>query len=239
MTARAPMLARGAGPAYTTDPGARTMTQRPLLFVLPVLAVALGGCQLRGSPDRVADEERAMDVGRTSAELDALRNENTALKGQLAAARDELSNQSGGTIGVTLTGLDGIEGLESTGDGGLALSDDVSFAKGSAELTSDGQRAIAAIAAKLNEADLAGTRIAVEGHTDQTPVSRASTREKFVDNLGLSAARAASVARALMAAGVAVDRVRPTFFGEHKPRASGTSKDDQARNRRVELRVSR
>jgi flagellar motor protein MotB len=57
----------------------------------------------------------------------------------------------------------------------------------------------------------------------------------FKDNWELSAARALTVVRALVAAGVPVDRVFAAGFGETHPVAENTNDDGRAKNRRVEI----
>ena len=57
-------------------------------------------------------------------------------------------------------------------------------------------------------------------------------KDKYGDNWGLSAARAATVVRALEKSGVTADRLHGAFRGEHAPRGS-----DKAANRRVERYV--
>jgi chemotaxis protein MotB len=112
----------------------------------------------------------------------------------------------------------------------LALNEDFAFAKGSADLSPEGKKSIEKIAARLNQGEYSGSTVIVEGHTDDSPVARASTKEKYTDNWGLSGARAASVIRALEAAGVSAKRLKGQFRGEHQPRGA-----DKAANRRVEI----
>ena len=117
-------------------------------------------------------------------------------------------------------------------EGGVALGDDFLFAKGSADLGDEGRKTIQMLADRLNKGEFAGSRVVVEGHTDDTPVQKRSNVEKFVDNWGLSAARAATVVRELQKAGVTPERLRGAFRGEFAPRGA-----DKTRNRRVELYV--
>jgi outer membrane protein OmpA-like peptidoglycan-associated protein len=211
-----------------------------LALVLPIAALILGGCELRGSGSNVVAQEDADEQGRIASENARLADENRKLKSQLDNARGTLSERKGGTIGDELGGAaKDIEGFSATGDGAIALSDDFSFAKGSADLNAEGRRSIEKLAEKLNSGDLAGAVIRIEGHTDSTPVARPATKAKFGDNMGLSKARAESVAEALIGAGVAADRLQTAGLGDTKPRSSGKSKEDQAKNRRVELRVQR
>jgi chemotaxis protein MotB len=153
---------------------------------------------------------------------------------QLQSARDQLNKgKSAPTAGEQLTKIlkgDDIEGVTPTERGGLALNEDFAFAKGSDELSAEGKSSIGKLAARLNSGEYAGSKVMVEGHTDDTPVARASTKEKFHDNWGLSGARAAAVIRALQSAGVDAKRIQGQFRGEYAPRGG-----DKAANRRVEI----
>ena len=70
-------------------------------------------------------------------------------------------------------------------------------------------------------------KIGVEGHTDNvgTPAS----------NKTLSEARAKSVVSAIVAQGIAADRLSPVGFGQDKPIADNNTEEGRAQNRRVEL----
>jgi len=70
-------------------------------------------------------------------------------------------------------------------------------------------------------------KLEVQGHTDNagTPAH----------NLTLSEGRAAAVVGALMAQGVAMNRLTPKGYGQTKPIADNASEDGRAKNRRVEL----
>ena len=139
----------------------------------------------------------------------------------------------GSQLGDILKGGE-IAGVYGTDRGSIALGEDFAFAKGSAELNADGQKSISQLVDRLGKSEYANARIIVEGHTDDTPVVRPANKEKYVDNWGLSAARAATVVRALEKAGIAAGRLHGAFRGEHDPSSKGS---DKAANRRVELYV--
>ncbi len=206
------------------------MNLRLVLLVPLVAAIALSGCRMRGggSGSNVAEDEYRSENQRLMQELDAARQRNAQLENRLAMANE---NQ-GATLGTTISGGP-IEGFETTSSGGVALPDDFAFAKGSADLNEDGQKAIERLAARLNEGDNAGKKVVVKGFTDDTPVAKASTKEKYTDNWGLSGARAAAVVRALEKAGVSSDRLNGSFRGQLDPRAAAG--EDKGRNRRVEI----
>ena len=204
-------------------------------LLIPLLAVmALSGCHTRGDTKSVEQDEVTAVNERLTGEVARLKGENDSLHARLKNAEDELAKAHNGpanpSIGDEMKKLaDGevIEGTSRTERGGLALNEDFAFAKGSAELSADGKKAVEKIAARLNQSS---SMVIVEGHTDKTPVSRASTKEKYVDNWGLSGARAAAVIRALQAAGVEPKRLKGQFRGDQQPRGT-----DEAANRRVEI----
>ena len=70
-------------------------------------------------------------------------------------------------------------------------------------------------------------KVSIEGHTDSTG--------NAAHNLDLSQRRAASVKIALVAAGIAADRLTTAGFGQTKPVASNDSAIGRAQNRRVEV----
>lgn len=78
-------------------------------------------------------------------------------------------------------------------------------------------------------------RSVVSGHADNQPIST----PQFASNWELSAARAAGVARHLVAAGQDPEMVRVESFGEFKPVESNTTPEGRARNRRVEVFFAR
>lgn len=205
-------------------------------LIVPLIAVlALSGCKMRGSSSVEADELHTENQ-RLAGEVNNLSKQNGVLKAERDNYRDELAKKKDGpSVGKQMQRIldnEGIEGTTKTESGGLALSEDFAFAKGSAELSPEGKRSLDQIAARLNSSEYAGTKVGVEGHTDDTPVARASTKEKYIDNWGLSGARSAAVVRALQAAGVDAKRIHGKFRGEYQPRGG-----DKASNRRVEISI--
>ncbi|GHB38932.1 hypothetical protein GCM10007094_30510 [Pseudovibrio japonicus] len=75
----------------------------------------------------------------------------------------------------------------------------------------------------------------VDGHTDARPLSGTG---RLRDNWDLSAARAISVVKYLIARGVEPDRLVAAGFGEYQPLEQGTSPEANAKNRRIELKLT-
>ena len=69
--------------------------------------------------------------------------------------------------------------------------------------------------------------VSIEGHTDASG--------NAAHNLDLSQRRAASVKAALVAAGIAADRMKTAGFGQTKPVAPNDTAIGRAQNRRVEV----
>ena len=75
----------------------------------------------------------------------------------------------------------------------------------------------------------------VDGHTDNVQLTGAG---RFADNWELSAARAISVVKYLIAKGVPSNRLVAAGFGEYQPIAEGDSVEARAQNRRIELKLT-
>lgn len=211
------------------------MTITRLLLLVPLCAaLALSGCRTRGSTQQqqVLNGENQSEISRLNGELERLQRENDQLKQQAQSAQQNEASVSGQLSDILEGGQ--IAGAYATGRGSIGLDEDVLFAKGSSELNEAGQSAIKQLADRLNKGEFASARVIVEGHTDDTPVTRPANKEKYVDNWGLSAARAATVVRTLEKAGIDAKRLHGAFRGEHDPSPKAA---DKSRNRRVELYV--
>ncbi|MGI3131227.1 flagellar motor protein MotB [Halopseudomonas pachastrellae] len=104
-----------------------------------------------------------------------------------------------------------------------------SFPSGSADMTEDFHAMLDRIAEVLVE--LPG-EITIEGHTDNIPIHTS----RFQSNWDLSAARASSVANALLLGdSIKPERIRVQGYAETRPRASNEWPETRALNRRVEI----
>ena len=74
----------------------------------------------------------------------------------------------------------------------------------------------------------------IEGHTDNVPIHTA----QFASNWELSAQRAITVVKLLIADGVPADHLAATAFGEYQPFGPGDTPDAYAKDRRIELRLT-
>jgi chemotaxis protein MotB len=129
----------------------------------------------------------------------------------------------------------GIAGIETsydarTGNMTVNLPGDVLFDSGQATLKDSAKKTLDKVIAAVRK-DYAGKPIFVEGHTDADPINK--TRDKWEDNLDLSAARARAVAAYLTSNGIDSKSVGTRAYGPTKPRGS-----NKAQNRRVEIVVA-
>ncbi|GAB3570340.1 hypothetical protein GCM10027578_26480 [Spirosoma luteolum] len=107
--------------------------------------------------------------------------------------------------------------------------DNLTFETGSARITSTSRRHVDDLIEIMKA--YPGLAIRVEGHTDN--VGNAAT------NLTLSRDRAAAVKTALVAAGVAGDRVATQGFGDTRPTAPNTTPAGRQKNRRIDVAVTK
>ncbi len=113
----------------------------------------------------------------------------------------------------------------------IRIEEKGSFASGSADMTPIFAELLERIAGVL--AQLPG-EITIEGHTDDIPINT----PRFRSNWDLSAARASSVANALLAGeAVTSGRLKVQGYAETRPRASNEWPETRAFNRRVEIIV--
>ena len=126
--------------------------------------------------------------------------------------------------------LDGVEVQVVNYQVVIQMRDRILFPSGSAELALAGRDVLGKMQPALAFVD---SRIDVEGHTDNLPISSAI----YPSNWELSTARAAAVVRHLVTAGMPPDRLRAVGFADTQPQASNDTIDGRARNRRVSLVV--
>jgi chemotaxis protein MotB len=121
----------------------------------------------------------------------------------------------------------------------FVFQSEVLFPSGSADLSPEGRKTLAAFARTLVEIankippDVSWV-LRVDGHTDRVPISSA----RFPSNWELSAARALSVVKFLTSQGVPPKRLAATGFGEFQPLDEGKGPALNARNRRIEMRLT-
>ena len=119
-------------------------------------------------------------------------------------------------------------------DGRIGIRGNVLFALGSDRLQPEGRELLRSLAGPLTA--YLGARdevLMVSGFTDNRQV-RGGSRQ-FADNWELSAQRALTVTRALIAEGLPAESVFAAAFGAQQPIGSNDDEAGRARNRRVEI----
>ena len=111
----------------------------------------------------------------------------------------------------------------------INLPQDILFASGSASLGTDGRGVLVEVAGVL--AEIEDRRFQVEGHTDDRPIATA----QFPSNWELSAARALSVVKLLVANGVPAQSLSGAGYGEFQPVAVNETTEGRRLNRRIEI----
>lgn len=111
----------------------------------------------------------------------------------------------------------------------VVLATDILFGSGSASLSKDGKTAVAEVGQVL--ASIPRRSFQVEGHTDNVPIAS----QQYPSNWELAAARAITVLKSMVEAGLPSDRISAASFGDTRPVASNDSKETKAQNRRIEI----
>jgi flagellar motor protein MotB len=214
------------------------------MCVLPVLMLGAMGCQ-----SKLADENR--DLRNQNIELqEALRKRDSdlaarpdaadfaAMQAQLAQ-RDQQINDLNARLNAPppaeapkdeTASFGGISVTrDDKGNITVAVPGDVLFASGDASVKSTAKTTLDRIVAIIKK-DFPGKKVIVDGHSDSDPI--VATKDKWKDNLDLSAARARSVADYLTSAGgLPKKQVSLRAFSDTAPKST------PAKSRRVEIVV--
>lgn len=114
----------------------------------------------------------------------------------------------------------------------IAIEGEVLFDFAKTELRSEARAKLDAIAGTI-ASQYPVSDILVYGHTDNVGIG--PSKNKWKDNLELSAQRALSVVRYLQGRGVNPTRLVAAGCGEHRPVVANTSSANRTKNRRVEI----
>jgi len=166
-------------------------------------------------------EELAKTRDQLARERAALQNQNSALQAEMERRKQAEQAQAD-----ALAALENVK-KESRGTV-ITLSGSVIFASGGSELLPAARNKLSEVARALKQGDQ-NSRITVEGHTDS--VGSAALNQE------LSVRRASAVRDALVAAGVAPERINVVGYGPSRPIADNSSEAGRANNRRVEIVV--
>jgi flagellar motor protein MotB len=119
-------------------------------------------------------------------------------------------------------------------DGRIGISGSVLFALNSEHLQPEGRELLKTLAGPLSDYLQSRDEILmVSGFTDDRQVREGN--RQFADNWELSARRALTVTRTLIAEGVPASSVFAAAFGSEQPVSSNAQEAGRAKNRRVEI----
>lgn len=115
----------------------------------------------------------------------------------------------------------------------IRFKDSVLFMSGEAEVTPEGYEVLDKIGDKLKAIE---NDFVVEGYTDNIPINTL----EFPSNWELSSARAINVVKFFINhKNIDEDRISFSGWGERKAIASNETEEGRARNRRIEIKISR
>jgi len=223
----------------------------------------IAGLQADLQAEQDISREAAAQVALLNQQLAALRTQIAALEQALGAseARDtesrtqiadlgrrlnlalaqrvqELSQYRSDFFGRLREILEGRADVRVVGDR-FVFQSEVLFEPGEASVSAEGIPGLEALAEAILQLEEEippeiDWVLRIDGHTDKRPISNV----QFPSNWELSAARAISVAKYLVAQGVAPNRLVAAGFGEFSPIDTGETDDAFRRNRRIEFKLT-
>lgn len=203
--------------------------------------IALLNAQVDDLKAQLRSVANALELTKTqSAEKDTqIANLGQKLNIALASKVEELQRYRSEFFGKLREVLANRPGIQIVGDR-FVFQSEVLFPVGSAELTTAGQSGITALAITIK--DIAAQIppdikwvLRVDGHTDRQPIKGPFA---FASNWELSAARAITVVKLLIADGVPAEHLAATGFADYQPLDTADTPDAYAKNRRIELRLT-
>ena len=202
-------------------------------------ALALLNQQMQVLRDQIATLNAALEASEVrarDAEVQVV-NLGERLNAALAERAAELAVYRSDFFGRLVSILGNRTGVRVVGDR-FVFETDVLFPSGSAALSNEGRESLRPIAAAIIQLtteippDLEWV-IRIDGHTDPVPI-----RTTYPSNWHLSAARAISVVQWMEQLGVPPERLVAAGFGEFHPLVAGHTAEANARNRRIELKLT-
>ena len=214
-------------------------------IVLGLVAFVGAGCQNKLYDENVAlhnqnrelqqklteSEMKQHSTPDTSQQMANMQQELNARDAKIAELQAQLANPAPNAPAEESNLLKGIEVTRDDRAGTMTvnLPGDVLFSSGSAELKSSAKSTLDKICGAIKK-DYNGKRVIVQGYTDTDPISK--TKDKWEDNLDLSAGRARAVAKYLTQQGIDAKNVGLQAYGETMP------KGGKDRSRRVEIVIA-
>ena len=177
----------------------------------------------------LADQQRQIEA--KQAEIERQAAQLRELESQLKAKDEAMAALKSSIAGALVDfSSDELTVEHKNGKVYVSLEEKLLFASGQYEVNNKGVSAIRKIAAVLKDVSN-DVDIAVEGHTDNVPLRG----QVIEDNWDLSAKRATSVVRILVAGGVQQARVQAIGRADTMPVADNATEEGRCRNRRTEI----
>jgi chemotaxis protein MotB len=204
------------------------------------LEAQLAAAQSSGAADKdklaaelAATNQRVADLERQLADRD---KELASLRGDLSAEMAKLKEAQRGLIRALRPQIEKQNIAVDLNNERLLinLASGYLFGSGEDQLKPAGADALKQVGAILK--DFPEYKVTVDGHTDNRPI-RSSLIKKFPTNKELSEARAVNAAQALAEGGLS--GASTAGYADAKPVAPNTTDAGRAKNRRVEVRVTR
>ncbi len=202
--------------------------------------VALLNQQLSALRTQIGALEQALDASeaRATESRTQVADLGRRLNVALAQRVQDLSRYRSDFFGRLREILEGRSDVRIVGDR-FVFQSAVLFGAGEAAISSEGQAELAKLAEAVKQLETeipadVNWVLRIDGHTDRRPINT----PEFPSNWELSAARAISVAKYLIAQGVSAQHLVPAGFGEFSPIDGGDSEAAYARNRRIEFKLT-
>ncbi len=202
--------------------------------------VALLNQQLSALRTQIGALEQALDASeaRATESRTQVADLGRRLNVALAQRVQDLSRYRSDFFGRLREILEGRSDVRIVGDR-FVFQSEVLFGAGEAAISSEGQAELAKLAEAVKQLETeipadVNWVLRIDGHTDRRPINT----PEFPSNWELSAARAISVAKYLIAQGVSAQHLVPAGFGEFSPIDGGDSEAAYARNRRIEFKLT-
>jgi len=201
--------------------------------------VALLNQQMEQLRIQLAGIAKALEVSETATKAKDVQiaDLGSRLNVALAEKVQELQHYRSEFFGRLSAVLAGRPGISVVGDR-FVFQSEVLFPLGSAELTKTGADQIKQLASTLKglSQDIppdVNWLLRVDGHADHQPVLG-----RFASNWELSATRAITVVKLLVAEGIPPNRLAAAGFGDNQPLDPASTQAAYAKNRRIELRLT-
>lgn len=234
------MEAKISGMAVKLDESGKSLLAEKEFSTSARAEVALLNQQISALRAQLAQIRTALEISEAEAEKQNIQIANLGqrLNAALASKVQELSRYRSEFFGRLREVLGKHQGVRIVGDR-FVFQSEVLFAKSEAEIGLGGQTQLDQLATTLLEIALEipgeiDWILRVDGHTDNDPIRTA----RYPSNWELSTARAISVVKHLIKAGLPADRLVAAGFGEFHPIDKRNDEISKLRNRRIELKLT-